>query len=80
MKNIIGIVAGVAIVIVCFGTLIHYDNIKRDEMAKQLTAIAVKMNCVPVEQSYRNPNKFYLYCGDGVYKVVDLSNHEELIK
>lgn len=80
MKFAIGIVAGLAVIIVCFGTLIHADNIKRDEIAKQLTAIAVKMNCVPVEQSYRNPDKFYVYCGNDVYKVVDLSNHEELFK
>lgn len=80
MKLGIGLIVGLVVAIVCLGLLIHDDIVKRDRIATQLTAVSVKMNCVPVEQSYRTPNKFYMYCGDGIYKVVDLSTHEELLK
>jgi hypothetical protein len=59
--------------------VISFHNETKKQTVEQLVKIAKKTNCVPVEQSYNNPDKFYLYCGNDIYKVIYMSEHKELL-
>lgn len=79
MKQNILAVLLISILGCLFYLAVSYHNENKKQTVERLVNIAKKTNCVPVEQSYNNPDKFYLYCGNNVYKAIYLSEYKDLI-
>lgn len=48
------------------------DHNHRTELADQVEAIANDLGCSYIEQSWKNPNTFYIDCGDDEIRIVKM--------
>lgn len=48
------------------------DHNHRTELADQVEAIADDLGCSYIEQSWKNPNTFYIDCGDDEIRIIKM--------
>lgn len=52
--------------------IIYHSKNVRAEVNDQVIAVAEDLGCTFIEQSYRNPENFYIDCGDDEIRIIKL--------